>query len=311
MEREKTLLEVKNLSITFTQLMKGLKPKTTQVIRQLDLTVNEGEITVIVGASGSGKSLLAHAILGILPKNSCQAGDIVYKGEPLDPEKMETLRGSEIALIPQSVNFLDPLMTIGQQVRQAVRSGDKKKCQQDIFDKYKLDQRVADYYPFQLSGGMARRVLVATAMVGDASLIIADEPTPGIDPDVLEETLDDFRELRAAGKGILFITHDIRLARRLADHIVVFYSGYSIETARSSDFTGNGDQLRHPYTKALYHALPENDFTVNTVESGDTLKAMEGCVFVSHCPIAKAECHLNEPPSRHVNNGIVRCFYDT
>lgn len=260
MSREKTLLVVNHLSIQFTQLTKGLKPVTNQTIRQLDLTVKKGEITAIVGASGSGKSLLAHAIMGILPENSHQTGEMIYKGEVLNQKRMEKLRGHEIALIPQSINFLDPLMTIGQQVSQAVRTGNKKQRQQEIFDKYKLARHVADYYPFQLSGGMARRALVATALVGDASLIIADEPTPGIDPEVLEETIDDFRNLRNEGKGILFITHDISLARRLADNIVVFYNGETIEHAKSSDFAGSGGKLRHPYTKALLQALPENGF---------------------------------------------------
>ena len=118
------ILEVENLSISFNQYTAGLKQKNIQVISSLHVTLEEGEILAVVGASGSGKSLLAHAILGILPNNATISGTIKYDGEVLTAARQASLRGKEIALIPQSVNYLDPLMRVGNQVRTSVKGGD-------------------------------------------------------------------------------------------------------------------------------------------------------------------------------------------
>lgn len=123
-----------------------------------------------------------------------------------------------------------------------------------------LYDAVEKYYPFQLSGGMARRVLLSTAMVTDAELIIADEPTPGLDLSMAIEALKDFRELANKGKGVVLITHDIDLAINIADKIAIFYDGRVVETAETKYFKENGDGLKHPYSKALFQALPQNGF---------------------------------------------------
>lgn len=110
------MLTISNLGVTFTQYEQGLRRKQLTVITDLDLTVQAGEIVAVVGASGSGKSLLAHALLGILPENAQLSGTMEFQGAPLTPERCEALRGKAIALIPQSVGYLDPLMTVGRQV---------------------------------------------------------------------------------------------------------------------------------------------------------------------------------------------------
>ena len=110
------LLDVYNVSISFIQYVKGLNQKNLKVISDLSLSIDEGEIVAVLGSSGSGKSLLAHAILGILPDNALLNGEMYYNGELLNPESKEKLRGDDIALFPQSVNFLDPLMKISEQV---------------------------------------------------------------------------------------------------------------------------------------------------------------------------------------------------
>ena len=116
------------------------------------------------------------------------------EGEVLTKEKQKALRGKEMALVPQSVNYLNPLMHVGKQVRTAVKQGDKVVAQREVFERYHLGQSVEDLYPFQLSGGMARRVLLATAIVSGAKVIIADEPTPGLDQAVIKEALNNLRE---------------------------------------------------------------------------------------------------------------------
>ena len=131
-------------------------------------------------------------------------------------------------------------------------------------------------YPFQLSGGMARRVLFSTAVITDASLIIADEPTPGMDVKSAVEALQLLRELADAGKGVLLITHDIDLAVEVADTVAVFYEGRTIDMIPAASFRGDSSDLRHPYTRALYHALPQNDFTVYTAAEVTQMTAVGG-----------------------------------
>lgn len=254
------LLEVKDFSLSFRQYKKGLRETKLEVIRNLNMTIQEGEIVAVAGASGSGKSLLANAILGILPEHALLNGTLNYKGVALTQKLLGHLRGKEISLIPQSVNALDPLMRTGKQVQSVVRNGNKKEIQQAIFSKVGLPAHTSNKYPFELSGGMARRVLATTAMISNANLIIADEPTPGLDPAVLHETVGYIKQLAMDGKGVMFITHDIDTALKIADRVVIFNAGEIVETAQAADFEGIGEKLEHPYTKKLWNALPQNKF---------------------------------------------------
>lgn len=255
------LLEITNLSVSFRKLEQGLREKHTEVLHQFNLTIEEGEIVAIVGASGSGKSVLADAILGILPSYAEVSGTMRYKGQTLTRKNLEKTRGSEIFLIPQSVNALDPLMKSGKQVQSMIRNGEKQSQLQQVFQKVDLPLQTKDLYPFELSGGMARRILLSCAFVSKAKLIIADEPTPGLDEETLNEIIKMMKELSNEGRGMMFITHDIMTALHLADRIAVVYAGELLEVANVNDFTGKGEKLSHPYTKALWNALPQNDFT--------------------------------------------------
>ena len=123
MEKKKVILDIRNVSVSFEQYERGFRKRKLPVIRSLDVTVHEGEMVAVVGSSGSGKSLLAHGILGILPYNASMSGEMLYDGAPLTKERQKALRGSEIALVPQSVAFLDPLMKIGPQIRKGKRTG--------------------------------------------------------------------------------------------------------------------------------------------------------------------------------------------
>ena len=253
----RTLLDVRSLSVSFRMYDRGLSQYELNVISDLSVTVHAGEIMVIVGASGSGKSVLAHAVLGILPSNAVIGGEMEYDGAPLTDAVRKEKVGSEIIMIPQSVNYLDPLMKVGKQVRGVHGS---KERQETAFRRYGLKDSVAEMYPFQLSGGMTRRVLISTAVVADAKLILADEPTPGLSQDIAEETMRNFREMADEGKGILMITHDIDIALLCADRIAVFYDGRTVDEVDRDTFLAGGDALTHPYTKALWAALPQNGF---------------------------------------------------
>lgn len=302
------LLEVSDLSVSFRMYDGALEQRDLQVISSLSLTVYPGEILAIAGSSGSGKSLLASAILGILPANATTGGTMRYCDKPLTPQRQKQLRGTEIALVPQSVAYLDPLMQVGAQVdgHRKPRPTEKRR---GLFRRFGLPEKTEKLYPFQLSGGMARRALVSTALITDARLIIADEPTPGMSLDQALEALKLFREMADEGKAVILITHDIDLAFEFADRVAVFYAGTTVETAPSADFRTGPEALRHPYSKALWRALPQNGFTPIEGFQPYAGNLPQGCLFAPRCPYATEECHTTVPPLVQVRGGEVRCYH--
>ena len=310
--KKEPILSVKDLGISFSQYTKGLRRRELEVITNLDIDLYEGEILAVVGSSGSGKSLLAHAILGILPDNATTEGNIIYKGKTLTLKDKEKLRGREIVFIPQSVNFLDPLMKVSKQVKISIENKEKaNKRQRYIFNKYGLDKKVDNLYPFELSGGMARKVLLSTALVSDCKVIIADEPTPGLDEKSLNEALKDSRNIADSGCAILMITHDIEAALKIADKIAVFYAGTTLEIANVNDFKGDGKNLRHPYSKALFNALPQNGFKPIKGSQPMPNELPKGCLFQDRCEYISEKCRLIRPNARMVRDGMVRCLNAT
>ena len=254
---------------------------------------------------------MAHAILGILPSNANVSGTITYDGGVLTAARQAALRGKEIALIPQSVNYLDPLMRVGKQVRTSVRGRDAIVAQRDVFERLHLQSGVENMYPFELSGGMARRTLLSTAIVSGAKVIIADEPTPGLDAVVIKEALSNFREFADKGCAVMLITHDIESALTIADKIAVFYAGTTVEIASVEDFVGDGEKLRHPYSKALWRALPQNDFSPIPGSQPHPSALPLGCSFAPRCPMATPACSATQPEIRELRNGQVRCIHAT
>ena len=220
------------------------------------------------------------------------------------------LRGTEIALVPQSVAFLDPLMKVGAQV-DGHRKPRPTERRRKLFRRFGLPEQTERLYPFQLSGGMARRVLVSTALLTSARLIIADEPTPGMSLEQAEEALAMFRAMADEGKGVVLITHDIDLAFHIADRIAVFYAGTTVETAPAADFRQGPEALRHPYSKALWRALPQHEFRPIPGFQPYAGNLPSGCLFAPRCPCRTAECEKSVPPMQTVRKGEVRCFHAT
>ena len=309
-QKKEPLLEIHDLSVSFRMYDHGLEQTDLKVISDLHLTVYPGEIVAFAGSSGSGKSLLASAILGILPGNATVHGHISYKGQQLSAERQRQLRGTKIALVPQSVAYLDPLLKVGQQA-----DGHKKpyptEKRRSLFKRFGLPDKTEQLYPYQLSGGMARRVLVSTALITDSELIIADEPTPGMSLNQALEALKMFREMANEGKAVILITHDIDLAFEFADRVAVFYAGTTVETAPASDFKKGSDVLRHPYSKALWRALPQNGF--HSIEGFQPYAGNlpKGCLFAPRCPYKTSKCEEGTPPVTEVRGGEVRCYHVT
>ena len=158
----------------------------------------------------------------------------------------------------------------------------------------------------RLSGGMARRVLIATAVMEKTKLIIADEPTPGLDLKLAMEALEEFRKIANDGCGVLLITHDIDLALNVADRIAVFYAGTIVEIAKVEDFNKGKEYLRHPYSKAFIDALPQNEFKELAGFQPYAGNLPSGCLFSDRCPLKNNSC-TNKIEMRKVRGGEVRC----
>lgn len=251
-------LEIQGLSISFTQYKgSGTARRVLHCVRGLDLTADEGEITALVGASGSGKSLLAHAIMGLLPYNALCTGSIHYQGQPLNPERTRALRGREVVLVPQGVGYLDPLMKVGPQLTGGCSH--RKGAVAAVLARYGLGMETAEKYPFELSGGMTRRVLISSAVLESPRLVVADEPTPGLDEPTARRVMGHFREMAKGGASVLLITHDLALAAATADRVAVLRNGVKAAEFHAGDF-GSEKNLRDPYVSALWHAMPEHDF---------------------------------------------------
>ncbi len=271
---EHHLLSIENLSVCF-EMYEPDAPYFSAgkiiapVVHNLNLSVHQGEVLALVGASGSGKTVLADAVMGFWQPNEIVSGTIWFDGERLDADRIQALRGNGLSMVPQSVSNLDPLMPIGSQVvgapRGATRSErrasleERRSRMRSLFAQYGLDSDVERLYPHELSGGMLRRVLLLCALMDDPRLIIADEPTPGLDMDLALRAIADLRRFADAGGGVLLITHDIELALRCADRVAIFHGGTVVEETSTASFA-SPDLLVHPFTKALWHALPEHDF---------------------------------------------------
>lgn len=273
--KEKILLKVENFSVEFKMYEKGLHQKISKAVEDLSLEVHKGEILAVVGSSGSGKSLLAHGILGILPENAIVGGKMFYQGEEMTPEWICKNRGKKISFVPQSISYLDPLRKMKQQIFEDTDISNKV----DFLKDFSFREKDGEKYPFQLSGGMARRALVMTSILSNAELIIADEPTPGLNPKLAHEILAEFRKMANQGKGVLLITHDIDLVCEVADRVSIFYGGTILETTTVENFSKGGEYLSHPYSRALWAALPQNQFLPTEMEEIQKQCHAEGKIF--------------------------------
>jgi peptide/nickel transport system ATP-binding protein len=266
------MLELDNVSVSFVRYRGLLRRTRVTCLSGVSGEVAAGEVRAVVGASGAGKSLLALAILGLLPSNAEQGGSIRFAGEDLTAERVKALRGRRIAFVPQSIACLDPLARTGRQVAWAARRAGIPRSRiasvvRGATARFGLEGRAERAFPHELSGGMARRALMAIATIGPADLLVLDEPTTGLDPDHVHTMMTNLRAFADEGRAVLVITHDIAAVLPVADRVTILRDGASVETAAAAAFSGTGDGLRSPYARALWRALPQNEFAGLDVRS--------------------------------------------
>ena len=332
--REEPLLEIENLRTSFPT-----DRGDVTAVDGISFSVDAGEIFGIVGESGSGKSVTALSILGLAADGEVEADAIRFRGEELSAREMSAVRGGEISMIFQDpMSSLNPVMTVGEQIAEVVRHhgemGESTGLLSELRRKYitgtsdssrswqraveLLDtvgipdpEQRANEYPHQLSGGMKQRVMIAQALAGDPSLIIADEPTTALDVTIEAQILNELFELRDEfGVSIVLITHDLAVVRETCDRVAVMYAGELMETARTETLF---DEPTHPYTKGLLRSIPRVDDDrewLNAIDGTvpDPFNRPSGCPFRDRCDAAFELC--SEPLARYDATGTdheVRC----
>lgn len=298
------LLSIENFQLTFTTPSGDIP-----AIRRINLDLMPGQSLAIVGESGAGKSQLANAIMGLLPKNAMTSGDIYFSGKsllPLSRTELNHIRGHKIAMIFQDpMTALNPLLKIGIQLTETLQVHLNYSRQQakhasiDMLTRVQLQnpEHVLEQYPHQLSGGMRQRVVIAMALLCQPDLIIADEPTTALDVTVQTDILRLLASIQQAFQtSLLFITHDLPIVSSLCDHIAVMYAGQVIEYAETSQVLR---QPKHPYTQGLMASMPQQ-------QHHQTLYSMPGsppaphelnqyCAFLPRCTKASHQCHRSPP----------------
>lgn len=319
-----SLLEVKNLH-TYFKTKKGI----VKAVNDVTYSLNAGKTLGIVGESGSGKSVSAMSIIKLLDGNGyIESGSITFDGKDIlqcTDKEMYHIRGNEISVIFQEpMTSLNPVFTVERQIGETLQihqNMTKKEARKKAVDlladvKIPNPERVAKQYPFQLSGGMRQRVMIAMALACKPKLLIADEPTTALDVTIQAQILKLMNDLKAQmGTSILFITHDLGVIHEMADEVAVMYCGQIVEKAPARTIFHDGT-YSHPYTEGLMTSIPQ----LNTPK-GEKLDAIpgsvpnplylpQGCKFGPRCKYCTKRCEEAEPPLQEVEPGhVVRCFY--
>jgi oligopeptide/dipeptide ABC transporter ATP-binding protein len=297
---------------------------TIPAVRGVSLDLYPGEVLALVGESASGKSTVAHAILGLLPGSAEVSGDVLLRGQSLfemDDEELRRVRGREIAVIFQHAqSSLTPTLTIGEQMGEIYRAHTgmgRRESEAAAIEALRPvlpdPERIAASYPFQLSGGMAQRVMIAMAMALGPPVVIADEPTANLDPAIRQETLERLEAIRDEGAAVLAITHDFGVVARIADRVAVMYAG---EVVEQTDVRSIFREPRHPYTFGLLQSLPsltrEGRLQPMRGQPPDLAALPDGCPFLPRCPKATSRCRLEGAPPLEPLDGdaghLVACY---
>lgn len=318
------LLDVENLVIDL-----AVPSGSLHAVRGLDLSLEAGETLCVVGESGCGKSMTSLALMGLLPGNArLQAGRLCFDGQNLigmSERHWSTLRGNRMAMIFQEpMTCLNPTLTIGDQLTEGYRLHRRASRSQATERAIYLLERVgitaaADrlaQYPHQLSGGLRQRIMIATALMCEPTLIIADEPTTALDVTIQAQILKLLKELQSeTGAALMLITHDLGVVARIADRVAVMYAGQMVESGTTAQIFG---ATAHPYTRGLIDCIPWPGKTQRQTHLGsipgvvpNLVENIIGCAFADRCSYVMDACRQAPIPLRgQTDNHVWRCLLD-
>ena len=312
-----TLLSIQNLKAHF-----HTEDGAVRAVNGVDMDIEEGEKLGLIGETGCGKTVLGLAILRLLSENTTVEGRILYKGQDLltmSDHEIRKIRGKEVAMIFQNpLSSMNPVLTVGTQVAEPVELHQhlkKKDAMQRVIEMLKsvkipLPQERVKEYPNEFSGGMRQRAMIAMGLICMPSLIIADEPTTGLDVTIQAQIIELMKEvLRDSGTSMLLITHDLTVAAELCDNIAVMYPGEIIEYASVRDLFKDP---KHPYTRGFLDSLPDRGLKPIAGISPSLIDLPAGCKFHPRCSLATERCRKERPELIKVGiKHYVRCFlYD-
>ena len=304
------LLQIKDLKVKFPE-----RKKTVTAVDGVNMEIRPGEIVGVVGESGSGKSVMSQSILRLREYDSAVAyeGEILFEGKDilkLSQKEMRHLRGNRIAVIFQDpMTSLSPVHTVGKQMSEVLllhKKIGKAEAKEKCIELLKLvgianPENCFKKYPYELSGGMQQRVMIAMALACEPALLIADEPTTALDVTIQEQILDLIAELNEKmGMSVLFITHDLGAMAQLCHSVRVMYLGNLVEEAETEELFENP---LHPYTKGLLDCIPRLDSVrgepLPTIEGvvPPLSRVPQGCRFCTRCPYATDQCRAENPPA--------------
>lgn len=319
------LLEIKNLH-TYFETKKG----TVKAVNGVSYAVESGKTLGIVGESGSGKSVSAMSIIKLLDGNGyISEGEIIYNNQNLTDmsiKEIQHIRGNDISVIFQEpMTSLNPVFTVERQISEPymIHQGmNKKEAREKVVEMLELvkipnPNSVAKQYPFQLSGGMRQRVMIAMALACRPKLLIADEPTTALDVTIQAQILKLMNELKEeVGTSILFITHDLGVINEMADDVAVMYCGQVVEKAPVESIFGNDSIYSHPYTEGLMVSVPRldtpPDARLEAIPGSvpHPLALPKGCKFEPRCKYSTDRCKEEQPDLVEIEKDhSVRCFY--
>ena len=305
------ILRVHDLNTRF-----GSDENTVVAVNGLSFDLHPGETLGLVGESGCGKSVTSLSIMRLLRRpGRVHSGQIEFEGKDLLglPEKaMQTIRGNRISMIFQEpMTSLNPVFTIGKQISESIMLHQRKSKRDAIADAQSLLElvQVSDparrvhEYPYQLSGGMRQRAMIAMALACQPDVLIADEPTTALDVTIQAQILSLLRDIQARmGMAIVLITHDLGVVAQMCQRVIVMYAGSKVEEGSVDDVL---DRPQHPYTQALIRAVPafvdDQDHTARLAELPGIVPVIrpdsQGCAFAARCPEAMPRCTVETPPA--------------
>ena len=308
------------LTITHLKVHFPTQDGVVKAVNTVDLEMANGERLGLIGETGCGKTVLGMSIIRLLQPSTKIEGKIVYKSKDilkLSEEEMRKTRGKEIAMILQNpTTSLNPVLKVGDQIAEAIQLHqglNKKEAKEKAIEMLEAvripsPEKRANEYPHEFSGGMKERAMIAMALACNPSLIIADEPTKGLDVTIKMQIIKLMKEVTKR-KSMLFITHDLGVAAEICDNIAVMYAGELVEYAKTEDIFKNP---LHPYTQGFLNSLPNRGLKPIRGMSPSLIDLPSGCRFHPRCDSAKEICKTEHPEMVEKENGHhVRCFLYT